>query len=408
MTDYRSRELTARLTECLRRMPVVVLSGLRQSGKSTLLTEESSLQARTYHSLDDFAVMAAAQREPQSLVGDAQHVTLDEVQRCPELLTAIKTAVDSARKSGRFLLSGSANLQLLARVTETLAGRAVYLTLHPMTRREIHRRTRAAPALVSLLKEGHPPDSRAIEPVTPAEVLIGGLPPVCLEDPGGAPIWFRGYEQTYIERDVRQLSQIGDLVSFRTLVQLAALRTGRVLNVSQLGRDAKLTAQTANRYLHLLEATFLIHRVPPFLRNRSSRLIKSPKLYCTDSGLAGHLAGVQTDDLHSHDPMWGALLETYIVQNIAAILEAHASEARLSFWHEQGRHEVDLVIEHGRRVVAIEIKAGTQWSRSDLAGLETFVERTPQCHAAVLAYNGMKTVALGDKLWAMPLGSLIA
>ena len=389
-------------------MPVVVLSGLRQSGKSTSLTRESSLKARAYHSLDDFAVMAAAQRDPQSLIEGAQQVTLDEVQRHPELLTSIKSAVDRARKLGRFLLSGSANLQLLAQVTETLAGRAIYLTLYPMTRREIHRKTKTAPALVSLLKDGRPPDSYANEPITQDEVLIGGLPPVCLEDPKGAPIWFRGYEQTYIERDVRQLSQISDLVAFRTFVQLAALRTAQVLIVSQLGRDAKLTAQTAHRYLHLLETSFLINRIPPFLRNRSSRLIKSPKLYFTDSGLACHLAGVHIDDLHAHDPMWGSLLETYVVQNVAAILEAHAPEAKLSFWHEQGRHEVDLVIEHGRRVVAVEVKAGTQWSRTDLAGLETFIERTPQCQIAVLGYNGTKTVPLGDKLWAMPLGALLA
>jgi len=407
MTDYRPRELARLLTQALRRMPVVVLSGLRQSGKSTLLTQEPSFASRTYHTLDDFAVLAAAQQDPESLLDSPGAATFDEVQRAPGLLPAIKTAVDRARRPGRFLLSGSANLALIARVSETLAGRAVYLTLHPMTRREIRGQTRQRPALLRFLEDQSLPRGSA-EPVRADEILLGGLPPVCLDDPRGASIWFRGYVQTYVERDLRQLSQVTDLVAFRTLANLVSLRTAQVLNVSMLARDAKLSSATAARYLHLLETSFLVRRVPPFLNNRSSRLIKSPKVYFTDSGLAAHLAQVSSLNAAAPEPMRGALLETWVVQNISAILEAHLPDAVISYWHEQGRHEVDLVIEAGGKVWAVEVKAASRWSDSDVSGLGAFLDRTPQCVAGILAYNGRSAVALGKKLWAIPLGHLLA
>jgi len=275
-----------------------------------------------------------------------------------------------------------------------------------MTRRERRRATTTDPFLVRFLGSPSVPRGRS-EAATEEEVLAGGLPPACLGPADGVAEWFRGYVQTYVERDVRQLSRITDLISFRTLAQLAALRTGQVLVISALGRDAKLSAVTAGRYLDLLEASFLIRRLPPFLRSRSSRLVKSSKLYFTDSGLAAHLAGVTSIEPGHDDPMRGALFETYVAQNLAALLEAHLPDAKLAFWHEQGRHEVDFVIEAGRKVLAIEVKAATRWGEGDLSGLRAFRERTPACAAAVLAYNGKEAVKLGEGLFAIPLGRLL-
>lgn len=405
MTGYLSREITPRLERALRRVPVVVLSGLRQTGKSTLLQNEAGLaRGHTYRTLDDFATLAAARVNPESLLEGA--AILDEVQRCPELLVTLKRSVDEQRRPGRFILSGSANLALLGHVSETLAGRASYFTLHPMTRREQRNATGHEPFLVKFLGSPALPSGKA-DPVTEREVLRGGLPPACLGPAEGVAEWFRGYAQTYVERDVRQLSQITDLVAFRTLAQLAALRTGQVLVISTLARDAKLNAVTAGRYIDLLEASFLIRRLPPFLKNRSSRLVKSPKLHFTDSGLAAHLAGITTLEPGRDDLLRGALFETYVAQNLAALLEAHLPEAQMGYWHEQGRHEVDFVIEAGRRVFALEVKAATRWSASDLSGLRAFLERTPACVAAVLAYNGKEAVKLDGRLFAIPLGQLM-
>ena len=405
MTAYLSREIVPRLLQALTRLPVVVLSGLRQGGKSTLLQRERAVAGgRAYRTLDDFATLAAARANPEALVEDAS--ILDEVQRCPELLVVIKKNVDEHRRPGRFILSGSANLALLGQVSETLAGRASYFTLHPMTRRERRGHTHKPPFLVEFIRSRALPHGAA-DPVSWREVLAGGLPPACLGPADAVADWFRGYVQTYVERDVRQLSQITDLVGFRTLAQLAALRTGQVLVISTLARDAKLNGATAGRHLDLLEASFLIRRLPPFLKNRSSRLIKSPKLYVTDSGLAAHLAGVHEIDAAGDAVMRGALFETYAAQNFAALLEAHLPDAHLAYWHEQGRHEVDFVIESGRSIVAIEVKAATRWSERDLSGLRAFVDRTPACVAAVLAYNGREAVKLDGKLFAIPLAHLL-
>jgi len=393
--------------DALAEMPVVVVTGLRQSGKSTFLQRETGLTDRRYTSLDDFAQLAAARGDPDAFVRTDAPLTIDEAQRCPELLIAIKREVDRHRRPGRFLLSGSANFALLRGIGETLAGRALYLILHPFSRRELTGRRDAAPIIRRLFDTGAPPRVQT-QPIRRESILGGGLPPVCLKLVRRAELWFKGYEQTYLERDVRELGRIADLMSFRNLMRLAALRTGQVLTVSELARDAKLNAVTTSRYLGLLELSFVISRLTPYLANRASRLIKSPKLYFSDSGLAAHLAGITHADLDTEDPLWGALLETYVAQNLGAILGSDWPEARLSYWHVQGRHEVDFVIEVGREALALEVKASARWDDRDLAGLRAFLDKTPRCRLGVLAYGGTESVKLGDRLWAIPLSLVLA
>ncbi len=428
---FRGREITPALLHALAHMPVVVLTGMRQVGKSTLLQHQPELARRRYVSLDDFAHLEAARRDPEAFLAGDEPVTVDEAQKCPELLPVIKRLVDQQRVPGRFLLSGSANFALLKEITESLAGRAVYLTLHPFTRRELAGRLEEEPFLVRFFRAAAPeallaaapqgaPAPVAPEevmaavrdgtpaPVTSEEVLRGGMPPVCLGAAGDPGLWFRGYEQTYLERDVRALSQVADLLAFRRLLVLTALRTGQVLKVSELARDARLAAATAGRYLGVLEASFVVRRLAPYLANRASRLIKSPKLYLSDAGLAAHLAGVTALDPGVDEPLRGALLETYVAQNLAGILEARWPEARLFFWHVQGRHEVDFVVEAGRATLAIEVKAGSRWQERDLAGLRAFLAATPGCRAAILAHQGTAAARLGERLWALPLSLLLS
>lgn len=408
MTRFHEREITSTLLAALADLPVVVLTGMRQVGKSTLLQQQSELKGRRYVSLDDFAQLEAARSNPEAFLrGDA--VTIDEVQKCPELLPAIKRLVDQDRRPGRFLLSGSANLLLLKHVTEALAGRAVYFTLYPFTRRETRKSAGDAPFLARFLQApGLPQRVSPIDSLDPKEVLLGGMPSVCLHHLNHPHIWFKGFEQTYLERDLRDLSQVADLVAFRRLLQLAALRTGQLLRISQLARDAGQNVATVSRYLGLMETGFVIRRVEPYLANRASRMVKSPKLYLTDSGLACHLAGVDNLDPDSDQPLRGAMYENYLAQNLSSILEAHLPQARLSFWSVQGRHEVDFVIELGRETVALEVKAAGRWGKSDLSGLRAFLSATPGCRVAILAYNGTQLVQLGERLWAVPLGLLLS
>ncbi len=408
MTDYRPRELTALIREALGSLPVVVVTGLRQSGKTTLLATDPAFAGRRYLTLDDFATLEAAQRDPAALLGGDEPLTIDEVQRSPSLLLAVKREVDRRREPGRFLLSGSANLALLGGVSDSLAGRALYLALHPFTRRERLGRTTEPPFVVRFLAKPMMPGSMGAEPLSADEILTGGLPPVALGDVANHGLWFLGYEQTYLERDLRALSQVADLVAFRNVMRLAALRTGQLLNQSELARGARLPVTTVARYLGLLEASFVLARVAPHLRSRASRLLKSPKIFVSDSGLAAHLAAVTDLAPEADEPMRGPLVETYVHQNLAGILAAHLPQARLDFWSIQGRHEVDFVISLGREAIAIEVKAGASPGGRDLEGLKACKAQTPGVRAGILAYGGTEVLRLGDDLYAIPLSLLLS
>ncbi len=260
MTTYRARELTRSVADALTDMPVVVITGMRQVGKSTLLQEEALFKKRRYITLDDFAQLEAAKRNPEALLGGDIPVTVDEAQRSPELLTVIKRMVDRDRRPGHFLLSGSANFLLLNNVAETLAGRAIYFTLHPFNKREVKGKISSEPFLVRFFRTLDVP-SNAVHPIGQREVLLGGMPPVCLASLRNPALWFKGYEQTYIDRDLRQLSQVADLLAFRHLMQLTALRSGHLLKLSELARDARLTVTTTSRYSSLLETSFVMRRI---------------------------------------------------------------------------------------------------------------------------------------------------
>ncbi|MDF1527245.1 MAG: ATP-binding protein [bacterium] len=407
MTDYSPRDIAPLIGRALGSMPVVVVTGMRQTGKSTMLRMDRSLSEREYVSFDDFAQLAAAREDPDGFVRSRDRVTIDEAQKCPDILTAIKKAVDEDRTPGRFILSGSANFSMLKGVSETLAGRAVYFTLHPFTRREITGKQGGRPFLRVFFDAPDVLDVKAA-PVDWREVLSGGMPSVCLHQVEDAGFWFKGFEQTYLERDIMEFSRIGNVIPFRNLLHLAALRTGQLLSPSQLGRDAQLKAATAARYLSILDASFVIRRVSPYLKNRSSRLIKSPKMYMSDSGLACYLAGIREPGIEGEHPLKGALLETYVAQNLSGLIDSCWPDAELGFWHIQGRHEVDFVIEDGGKCLALEIKSGARWSEGDLSGLKAFLAKTPHCKAGILAYNGDTPVQLGERLWAIPLGTVLS
>ena len=407
MTAYHKREVTPLLFQALNDMPVVVLTGMRQSGKSTLLQREPALRKRRYISLDDFEMLEAAEKDPEALMAGEEPLTIDEIQKAPQMLQVIKRAVDKKRSPGRFILSGSANLSLLHGVSESLAGRAFYLTLSPMNRREINGLTDNEPFLFQFIKTGRLPKTQPVKPVRNDEILRGGMPSVCLREIKNPLIWFQGYEQTYLERDVRAVSQVADIISFRNLLHLTALRTGQMLNQSELGRDAKLNSTTIGRYLSLFELSFLMKRLPPYFSNKSKRLIKSPKLYLSDSGLAAYLAGLY-ELKTAGNLLGGACFETYVCENLISLFSSKWPQVRVCFWNVQGRHEVDFILEIGQKLLAVEIKQGSRWNDKDLSGLRAFLEITPHCQAAVLAYNGTEAISLGKRLWAIPLAMLLS
>lgn len=394
------RATAAILREHLRVMPVTVVTGARQTGKTTLVRDLMAPQRR-YASLEEPRSAQLARRDPQLLLGD-DPLTLDEVQREPRLLSALKIAVDERRTPGRFLLTGSANLLLMRRVSESLAGRASYLTLWPMTRRE--QRGLARGGLWSDLI-GSPEDEWVdLLREAPAEAedwrelaRRGGFPVPALElkSPVERRLWFEGYERTYLERDLRDLAQITSLGDFGMLIRAAALRLGGILNQSELGRDVSLPQPTVHRYLNLLETSYLLVRLPAYARNRTKRLVKSPRVYWCDPGLALHLAG-------NPEP-GGAHLENIVLHDLLAWRETHPARADLFYWRTTGGAEVDLVLETGGRLLPIEVKATTRPGFGDARHLLTFRrEYRDEALPGLLLHDGDVIRWIADGVLAAP------
>jgi hypothetical protein len=389
------------LAERLTVMPALVVTGARQTGKSTLV-QELVPGPRRYRSLDDLDVLDAARRDPEVLVGGSDPVTLDEVQRAPELLHAVKRAIDRQRTPGRFLLTGSANLLLAHRVSESLAGRASYLTLWPMTRREQLGQGRCGlweELLVAPDKEWL--DLLAAEPDEPEDwralALRGGFPTpaVGMRRPQERTVWFDGYVRTYLERDLQELSSISALPDFRRLMRVACLRLGQLVNQTELGRDAALPQATVHRWLNLLETSYLLVRLPAYAVNRTKRLVKSPKLYWGDTGVALHLAGIAAPE--------GAHLENLVLHDLLAWRDARLAQADLGYWRTASGEEVDLVVEAGGRLLPIEVKATARPRLGDARHLRSFrAEYGEQARPGLLLHTGSTLEWIAPDVLAAP------
>ena len=382
-------------------MPAVVVTGARQTGKSTL-AQQLAPGNRRFLSLDDLDVVDAARRDPETLLGGSQPVTLDEVQREPNLLHAVKRSIDRQRQPGKFLLTGSANLFLMRRVSESLAGRASYLTLWPMTRREqrglgrggIWEHLLNAPAHEWLdlvdAQPDEPEDWRTL-------ARRGGFPSsaVHLETAQERAVWFDGYVRTYLERDLQDLSSISALPDFRRLMRAACLRMGQLVNQAELGRDVALPQPTVRRYLNLLETSYLLVRLPPYAVNRTKRLIKSPKLYWGDTGVAMHLT-------QEEEPR-GAHLENLVLHDLLTWRDARLERAEVLYWRTAIGEEVDFVIEAGDRLLPIEVKATRRPRLRDVANLRTFrAEYGCRAKTGLLLHGGTTVEWLAPDVLAAP------
>lgn len=400
-SDTLPRRVAESLAARLRAMPAVVVTGARQTGKSTL-AQELAPGARKYLSLDDLDVVDLARRDPEALVGGTQPITIDEVQREPNLLRAVKRAIDRKRRPGQFLLTGSANLLLMRQVSESLAGRASYLTLWPMTRREqaglgrcgVWDELLAAPdkAWLDILKAqpNAPDDWRAL-------ARRGGFPTpsVHMKTARDRAVWFDGYVRTYLERDLQGLSAISALPDFRRLMRAVCLRLGQLMNQTELGRDVALPQPTVHRYLNLLETSYQLVRLPAYAVNRTKRLIKAPKLYWGDTGVAVHLGQGDEPD--------GAHLENIVLQDLIAWRDARLDRAELFYWRTAIGEEVNFVVEAGSRLLPIEIKATAKPRLADATHLRTFrAEYGKKARAGLLLHTGSTLEWLTPDVLAAP------
>ena len=398
-----------RLTEALADSPVVLIHGPRQCGKTTLARVVGERMGYAYVNFDDDVARGAAEADPAGFVSDLPERTiLDEVQRVPALFAALKTAVDRKRVAGRFMLTGSANVLLVPKLADSLAGRMQILRLHPLAQCELARR---APAFLDVVFRGGF-KTRQNERLAGqlAERIAAGGYPAALARPTEKrrATWYRDYLEALVQRDVRDLARISALDALPRLLSLAAAQTARLLNVADLAASFQLSRPTIRDYVTLLERVFLLETLPPWHSNRLSRLVKTPKLHLGDSGLACALLGVDAASLAADRPLLGQLLETFVFQELRR--QASWRDEPIGFFHFRDKDgaEVDIVLERGaRELVGVEVKASATVTVADFRGMRKLREAAGKRFAAgVVLYDGEITASFGDGFFAVPLRAL--
>ncbi|NOY87308.1 MAG: ATP-binding protein [Deltaproteobacteria bacterium] len=408
-----ARNITDGILESLSDSPVVLLVGARQVGKSTLAQKIASdhHQAR-YLTLDDAVILSAARSDAAGFLSGLEGpVVLDEVQRAPELFPAIKASVDRDRKSGRFLLTGSADVMLLPKVSESLAGRMEIHTLWPFSQGELSGVKESFIDLLFMESKRYPevpgPENRDRD--IAGRIVTGGYPEI-IKRTGESRrrSWYGSYITTILQRDIRELANIEGLTDLPRILSLLAARASSLLNYAELSRSSGLPQSTFKRYMALLEAAFLVRRIPSWSGNLSKRLVRSPKLFLNDTGLAAYLMGLNRAGLSANKTIFGPLLENFVVMEL--MKQTAWSEASPGIYHfrSQTGQEVDVVLEaRDGTCVGVEVKASRTVGAGDFRGLKALAELLgPKFVRGVILYTGKETVPFAENMHAVPVDSL--
>jgi hypothetical protein len=401
------RWIEPRIIEALLDTPVVLLAGPRQSGKTTLVRQMAAPDMR-YLTLDDELTLLSARNDPVGLIRSLDRAVIDEIQRAPQLLLAIKKSVDEDRRPGRFLLTGSANLMALPTVADSLAGRMETLSLLPLSQSEIEGRT--ANWIDSAFS------GRILTTETPAlgatlveRVLQGGYPEAVIRPTERRRVaWARQYIDAILQRDVRDIANIDKLDQLPRFLSGLAQTAGQMCNYTQLGGQVGLDGKTAARYAGIFEQMYLLKRVEVWARNRLNRVVKSPKLQFIDAGLLATLVGLGNDEALQDRSRFGHVLETFVFGELLKHTTTSEGDYRLLYYRDADQVEVDVVIENAAgQIMGVEVKAAATVNAGDLRGLKKLASIAgAQFKMGVLLYDGTETLPLGDGLWAAPLSSL--
>ena len=401
------RLIESGITEALSDTPVVLLAGPRQAGKTTLVRQLATPEMR-YLTLDDELTLLSAKDDPVGMIRSLDRAIIDEVQRAPELLLAIKKSVDGDRRPGRFLLTGSSNLMTLPTVADSLAGRMETLTLLPLSQGELHGCSENwidAAFTGSLLQVAIP----VVGSDLTEAVLRGGYPEALSRTSvRRRAAWTRQYIDAIIQRDVRDMASIDKLDQLPRFLRSLAQVSGQMCNYSQLGGQVGLDSKTAARYAGVFEQMFLLRRVDVWARNRLRRIVKTPKLQFIDSGLLATLIDLSTAEVQQDRNRFGSVLETFVYGELLKHATTAQGDYRLLYYRDMDRVEVDIVIENAAgQLIAVEIKAAATVKPSDLHGLKKLANMAgKQFRMGVLLYDGAETMPLGGNLWAAPISTL--
>lgn len=395
-----------RLVEALEDTPVVLVHGPRQCGKTTLAKMVGLPRGYAYVSFDDPLVLASATADPVGFVADlGERTILDEVQRVPFLFAPLKAAVDKDRRPGRFILTGSANVLLVPKLSDSLAGRMEILRLHPLAQCEI---AGSEPAFLERVFEAafRIGTANRAGSALADRIAAGGYPAALARStPNRRATWYRNYLTTIVQRDVRDLARIASLDVLPRLLEGAAGQTARLLNVSDLAAPLQLTRPTIRDYTTLLENVFLLEELQPWHSNRLSRLIKTPKLHFGDTGLACALLGLDGPALWKDRETLGQFLETFVYQELRRQSDWGATPTRFYHFRDKEGNEVDIIADRGAAgLAALEVKASATVTLKDFRGLRKLKEDSgPRFKAGVVVYDGEACVGFGEGLFAVPI-----
>ena len=407
MPSLYPRRIEQRLAEALLDTPVVLLAGPRQAGKTTLVRQVAAKGLR-YLTLDDELTLLSAREDPVGMIRSLDRAVIDEIQRAPQLLLAIKKSVDEDRRPGRFLLTGSANLMALPLVADSLAGRMETLSLLPLSQTEIegHSANWIDQAFAGQLLKT---DSLALGDALTDRVLRGGYPEAITRDSAKRRMaWARQYVDALIQRDVLDVAGIDKLDQLPRFLNALAQTAGQMCNYSQLAGQVGLDGKTAARYAGVFETMYLLKRVDVWARNRLSRVVKTPELQFIDAGLLAMLINLGIEEVRRDRSRFGQVLETFVFGELLKHTTSAEGDYQLLYYRDADKVEVDIVIENAAgQLVGVEVKASATVKASDLRGLRKLAALAgDQFKMGVLLYDGAETLPLGDGIWAAPLSSL--
>ncbi len=403
---YINRTLEPVLAKATSEFPAVVLTGPRQSGKTTLL-QHLFHKSHGYVSIEPPDVRAAAVEDPRGFLEiHPPPVIFDEVQYAPDLLPYIKEKIDSDRShAGQYLLTGSQNLLLMERVTESLAGRAAMLRLLPLSLREAGGRP-ASPLPWESRSRPRPTTKYSYKRLW-KYLLRGGYPELHAHPKRDVHLWHASYVQTYLERDVRSLRQVGDLSQFQNFVRALAARSAQLFNLSEIARDLGVAVNTAKAWLSVLEATYQVMVLRPYFANVGKRLVKTPKVYFMDTGTLCYLSGLKDPDHAASGPMGGAIMETAVIVEIVKALIHNGIDPQVYFWRTLAGTEVDILVETDRRLVPIEVKLSATPRVAMASGVKLFrKDMGDRSLPGYVIHPGDVTLPLGSGVTALPFAEL--